>query len=77
MFTVYSKRGCPYCDAVEKLLTIKKIAYEKRMLDIDYTREQFIEQFGVTTFPRVLNEHGEVVGGAKETAVYLKKNGLV
>jgi len=77
MFTVYSKVGCDYCDAVEKLLTIKKIAYEKRILNVDYTRDEFIEQFGVTTFPRVLNEEGELIGGAKETAVYLKKNGLV
>jgi len=77
MFTVYSKVGCDYCVAVEKLLTINKLPFEKKLLNIDFTREEFIEKFGVTSFPRVLDSKGDLIGGAKETAVYLKRLDLL
>ena len=77
MYTIYSKTGCPYCDAVEKVFNMKGIEYTKYMLDKDFTREQFIEQFGRSTFPRVLNEQQELIGGAKETVSYLKENGII
>ena len=73
MFVVYSKRDCGYCQAVEKLLRIKNLDYDKKVLGRDFTREQFIEQFGVTTFPQVLLD-GEKLGGAKETAKYIREN---
>jgi glutaredoxin len=77
MFTVYSKVGCDYCVAVEKLLTINKVPFEKKLLNVDFTRDEFIEKFGVTSFPRVLDPNGGLIGGAKETAVYLKRMDLL
>lgn len=77
MYTVYSKSGCPYCDAVEKVFTIKGISFEKKMLGKDFTREEFISQFGKSTFPRVLNAEGVVIGGATETIKLLKESGVI
>lgn len=73
MFTVYSKRDCAYCQSIIKLLTLKEFAYETKVLGRDFTREQFIEKFGVTTFPQVYYNE-ELLGGAKDTAVYIREN---
>lgn len=78
MFTVYSKVNCPYCEKIEKVFKLKGLAYQKYTLNVDYTREEFIEKFGPRgTFPRVLTEDGELIGGATETVKYLKENNLV
>ena len=78
MFTVYSKINCKYCEAIEKVFLLKNIEYKKNLLNVDYTREDFIKKFGEQgTFPKVLNENGELIGGAKETVKYLMNNNLV
>ncbi len=77
MYKLYSKTGCPYCEAIERVFKIKGIGYEKLMLGTDYTKEDFISRFGQATFPRVLTEGDEVIGGAQETVAYLKEQGLV
>ena len=77
MFTVFSKPGCSYCDAVEKLFTIKQVPFTKRILNIDFTRQDFLDQFGNTSFPQVVTDEGVKVGGAKETAKYLKEQGIL
>jgi glutaredoxin len=76
MFTVYSKVGCSHCEAIEKVFKAKDIQFEKKLLNVDFSREDFINKFGNSTFPRVLKEE-TLIGGAKETVVYLKDNGLV
>lgn len=58
-FTVYSKKGCPYCDKIKMVLgdlSIKRgypvICYE---LGTEFTREQFYAEFGEgSTFPQVV-----------------------
>ena len=77
MYTVYSKSGCPYCDAVEKLFNMKGIEYRKYMLGKEFTKEQFVAEFGNSTFPRVLDEKGRLIGGATETVQYLKESGIL
>lgn len=76
MFEIYSKVGCKYCDAVEKLFKIKSIPYTKKMLNVDFVKEEFVHQFGESTFPRVLLD-GKLIGGAKETLEHLRKEGIV
>ena len=76
MFTLYSKVGCSHCVAIEKVFKTKDIPFEKKILNVDFSREDFINKFGNTTFPRILKEDA-LIGGAKETVVYLKENGLV
>ena len=73
-FTVYSKRGCPYCEkfiAIAEYEDLKHVVYE---LDKNFTREQFIAEFGEgTTFPQiVLND--KKLGGCKEAIKYLQEN---
>ena len=75
-FVVYSKIGCGYCDKIVQLLEIKNIPYVKYTLHEDFTKLDFFNQFGRTSFPRVTH-NGELVGGASETAQYLVDNGYV
>ena len=76
MYEIYSKVGCKYCDAIEKLLVIKGVSYQKKMLGEDFDKKEFIERFGDSTFPRIILD-GEVIGGAKDALNHLRKEGIV
>lgn len=80
-FTVYSKKLCPWCDKVKLVLdqvsstrgTPVKI-YE---LDVDFTRDQFIAEFGEgSTFPQVIVNEIKL-GGCVDTIKYLQENKLL
>jgi glutaredoxin len=79
-FTVYSKKGCPYCDKVKMVLnelSIKKgypiICYE---LGTQFTREEFYAEFGEgSTFPQVIFE-SKHLGGCVDTVKYLQENNM-
>ena len=45
MLTVYSKVNCKYCEAIETVFSVLKNirVYEELLLNVDYTREEFIE----------------------------------
>lgn len=78
MFTVYSKTNCKYCDAVEQVFKLKDLPYTKYLLDESFSREDFIKEFGEgSTFPRVLDQSGKLIGGATETVAYLKESGVL
>lgn len=77
MYTLYSKLNCSHCKAIENVFNLKNIPYTKRTLGLDFTRAEFIEQFGRTTFPRVLNEEGTLLGGASETVRFLQEQGII
>ena len=80
-FTVYSKKGCPYCDKVKVVLndvSVRKgtpiICYE---LGTDFSREEFYAEFGEgSTFPQVVM--GEThLGGCSDTVKYLSEQSLI
>ena len=75
-FVIYSKHNCPYCERVATLFDQKGISYDKLMLEEDYSREDFLDKFGKTTFPRVMLGE-ELIGGTRETVQYLVNNGYV
>ena len=77
MYTIYSKLNCSHCKAIENLFKMKNIPYTKKTLGLDFRRKEFIEQFGHTTFPKILTEKGEVLGGASETVKILKEQGIL
>ena len=53
------------------------IAYTELKLERDFIREEFVNTFGRgSTFPRVKYD-GELIGGMKETVVFLKSNNYV
>jgi glutaredoxin 3 len=65
---IYSKPNCPYCVNAKKLLELKGIPFEEKVLDVDFTREQLLEKFPeAKTFPQVILE-GEHVGGYTDLA---------
>lgn len=76
MFILYSKVGCIHCETIEKVFKAKQITFDKKILNIDFSRQDFFDKFGNKTFPRVIKDD-DIIGGAKETVVYLKANGLL
>ncbi len=76
-FTVYSKQGCPYCEkfiAIIEYEELKHVVYE---LDRDFTRKQFISEFGEdSTFPQIVVD-GKKLGGCREAVEYLQENKIV
>lgn len=76
-FTVYSKQGCPYCEkfiAIIEYEELKHVVYE---LDRDFTRKQFISEFGEdSTFPQIVVD-GKKLGGCREAIEYLQENKIV
>ena len=76
-FTVYSKDGCGYCDKVKKIIELTGISYVVYNLEEDYTREEFISEFGEgTTVPQVVVD-GKKLGGSVETIKFLKEQQVV
>ena len=47
-FTLYSKEGCSYCKKAERLLELAKVEYRVYKLGVDFTKEQFISEFGLS-----------------------------
>lgn len=77
MYTVYTRDGCPYCTQIKQILTGIGESYQELELNKNFTREQFVEQFGHgATFPRVIKD-GRLLGGCSEAVMYLRNEGLV
>ena len=76
LYSVYSKDGCPYCTKVTRALELAEVKYVVLHLGRDFTREEFIDKFGRSTFPRVLQEE-TLIGGFTETVKYLRENKLI
>ena len=79
-FTVYSKKGCSFCDKIKTVLSdlsIKKgYPVEYKELGSDFTKEEFIEKFGENTgFPQVLFNKKHL-GGCSQTVKYLMEQGM-
>lgn len=63
MITIYGKTRCSFCTQAKNLCEQKGLDYEYKMLDADYTSEEFFETFpGARTFPQIIY-HGEKIGG--------------
>lgn len=77
-FTVYSKLGCPYCSKIEEVLKLSNLEHKVYKLDEHFTREQFYSQFGQgSTFPQVVLNDQENLGGCIDTVKYLQQNNLI
>lgn len=76
-FTVYTRKGCPYCDQVKTVLGGKGLNYREYVLDTNFTREDFYREFGRgATFPQVLM-NGTKLGGCTDTVKYLREQKLI
>jgi glutaredoxin len=77
-FTVYSKNGCPFCSKIEQVLNLSNLDYKVYKLDEDFTRQQFYSQFGEgSTFPQVVLNDVESLGGCTDTVKYLQENKVI
>ena len=45
-FTVYSKEGCDYCERIKTVLRLTGSTYVVYNLGEDFTKEEFISEFG-------------------------------
>lgn len=77
-FTVYSKDGCPYCNKIGQVLDLASLEHVVYKLDEDFTRDQFYAEFGEgSTFPQVVLNDTNHLGGCTDTVQYLKEQNLV
>ena len=76
-FTVYSKKGCGYCEKVISVLQLAELNFVEYKLDRDFDKKQFYSQFGEgSTFPQVTVD-AYTIGGAADTVKYLQEYNLV
>ena len=74
MIKIWSKPNCIFCDKAVNLCKLKNLEYEKLMIDVDYTREELIENFpNARTFPQIII-NGESIGGYHELEKWLERN---
>lgn len=77
-FTVYSKDGCPYCSKVEQVLQLSNLEHKVYKLGEDFSRDEFYAEFGTgSTFPQVVMNDTECLGGCTDTVKYLKENKVI
>ena len=71
MIKIWSKPNCIFWDKAVNLCKLKNLEYEKIMIDVDYTREELIENFpNARTFPQITMD-GEYIGGFTELDAHL------
>lgn len=76
-FTVYSKEGCPYCTKIQQVLELTNLQHVVYKLNVDFTREEFYSEFGEgSTFPQVVLNDIQHLGGCSDTVQYLKEQNL-
>jgi len=63
MIEIYGKPQCPYCDRAKALCEQNDYEYIYNQLDVDFTREELMEQFPTArTFPQITVD-GVNIGG--------------
>ena len=76
-FIVFSKEGCPSCTKVQQVLRLAEVKHVIYKVNRDFTRDEFIQNFGKdATYPRVVLED-KLIGGCVETVKYLREQKLV
>lgn len=76
-FVVYSKDGCPFCDKIAKVLELTNQNHVIYKLGVDFTREEFYNEFGEgSTFPRVIC-NDVLLGGCTETVQWLQEEKVI
>jgi glutaredoxin len=75
--TIYSKDNCSYCEKIKTIFKLIDMNFVEYKLDDNFTKENFIAEFGEnSTFPRVLIDD-KLIGGSSETIAYLKEQNLL
>lgn len=81
-YTVYSKSNCPNCVKVKDLLKSEKLEFVNIDCDLyllDYKKAEFLTFVKQlisrewNTFPIVFDNHGQFIGGFKDTIIHIEK----
>ena len=74
---IYTREGCGFCTKIKEVYKSKGWGFAEYKLDVNFTREQFKQEFGMAaTFPQVIIA-GHKMGGCTETVKYLRENSYV
>ena len=77
-FTVYSKDGCPYCSKIKQVLQLANLEHIVYNLGEHFERDGFYAQFWQgSTFPQVVLNDNQHLGGCSDTVRYLQEQNLV
>lgn len=69
---IYTKPNCNYCRMAKQVLNHYNVPFTEKRLDVNFTREQLLEQFpSATTYPVVVID-GFNIGGYTELYEQLK-----
>ena len=75
MIQIWGKPQCPHCDQAKRFCEQNEYKFEYRQLDVDFTREQVLEEFpGARTFPQI-KVNGEKIGGFDKLKTYVEQTG--
>ena len=73
---VYSKPNCPYCVKAKRLLAQMELSFTERVVGVDATREQLLEDApNARTVPQIIID-GKVIGGYDQLASYIETTGF-
>ena len=71
---IYTRNGCAFCTKIKEVYKSKGWGFAEYKLDVNFTREQFKQEFGPrATFPQIIIA-GHKMGGCTETVKYLREN---
>jgi glutaredoxin len=74
MIEIYGKESCNYCTKAKTLCEMKGIEYVYKMLDEDYTQDEFFSKFPrARTFPQIIANE-QVLGGFEQLEKYFENN---
>jgi len=74
---IYTRPGCGFCTKIKEVYKSKGWPFAEYVLNVNFTREQFKQEFGQTaTFPQVIIQ-GQKMGGCTETIKYLREGKFV
>lgn len=77
-FTIYSKEGCPYCIKVKQVMELANLEHVVYTLGKEFDRNSFYAEFGQgSTFPQIILDDQQHLGGCTETVKYLKENNII
>ena len=76
-FAVYSKKGCPYCEKIKKVLDLTKTSYVVYNLGEHFDKKSFYDEFGEgSTFPQVIVD-GQKLGGCIDSIKLLQEKKVI
>jgi glutaredoxin 3 len=75
MIEIWGKPQCPHCDKAKAFCERNQLTYVYKQLDVDFTREEILENFpGARTFPQII-VGGNKIGGHDKLAAYIEDTG--